>query len=111
PGTRFSYLTVNDAQTLLRKKNSQINSLKLAGLTLCQTLLVRATHLAAHSRLQLAVSRGDVPRIHSIVSNCMKNGDSIFTCIEKVGRAADGNFKDRSYTREEPQLLYLLLKL
>ncbi|KAJ6576734.1 hypothetical protein B0H10DRAFT_1666130, partial [Mycena sp. CBHHK59/15] len=111
PGTRFSYLTVDDAQTLLRKKNSQINSLKLAGLTLSQTLLVRATHLAAHSRLQLAVSRGDVPRIHSIVSNCMKNGDSIFTCIEKVGRAADENFKDRSYTREEHQLLYLLLKL
>ncbi|KAJ6552345.1 hypothetical protein B0H10DRAFT_1968451 [Mycena sp. CBHHK59/15] len=111
PGTRFSYLTVDDAQTLLRKKNSQINSLKLAGLTLSQTLLVRATHLAAHSRLQLAVSRGDVPRIHSSVLNCMKNGDSIFTCIEKVGRAADENFKDRSYTREEHQLLYLLLKL
>ncbi|KAJ6579860.1 hypothetical protein B0H10DRAFT_2235559 [Mycena sp. CBHHK59/15] len=72
PGTRFSYLTVDNAQTLLRKKNSQINSLKLAGLTLSQTLLVRATHLAAHSRLQLAVSRGDVPRIHSIVSNCIK---------------------------------------
>ncbi|KAJ6583712.1 hypothetical protein B0H10DRAFT_2234749 [Mycena sp. CBHHK59/15] len=111
PGTRFSYLTVDDAQTLLRKKNSQVNSLKLVGLTLSQTLLVRATHLAAHSRLQLAVSRGDVPRIHSSVSNCMKNGDSIFTCIEKVGRAADENFKDRSYTREEHQLLYLLLKL
>ncbi|KAJ6599409.1 hypothetical protein B0H10DRAFT_2167554 [Mycena sp. CBHHK59/15] len=93
------------------KKNDQINSLKLAGLTLAQTLLVRATHLAAHSRLQIAVDRGDVPRIHSIVNNCMKNGDNIFTCIEKIGRATNGNFADVSYTRAEHQQLYLLLQL
>ncbi|KAJ7920353.1 hypothetical protein B0H13DRAFT_1867697 [Mycena leptocephala] len=86
PGTTFAYLTMGDTQSLLRKKNSQIHSLKLAGLTLSQTLLVRATHLAAHSHLMIAVSRGDVPRIHSIVARCRKNGDSISTCVEKIGR-------------------------
>ncbi|KAJ6609514.1 hypothetical protein B0H10DRAFT_1813540, partial [Mycena sp. CBHHK59/15] len=111
PNTPFAFLTFDDAQTLLRKKNDQINGLKLSGLTLAQTLLVRARHLAAHSRLQIAVARGNVPRIHSIVTNCMKNGDSIFTCIEKIGRATNGTFADVSYTRAEHQQLYLLLNL
>ncbi|KAJ7906531.1 hypothetical protein B0H13DRAFT_2333370 [Mycena leptocephala] len=111
PNTTFAYLTMDDALNLLRKKNEQINSLKLAGLTLSQTLLVRATHLAAHSRLQIAVGRGDIPRIHSIVANCRKNGDSIFTCIEKIGRAAGGSFNPKSYSQADHQLLYLLLKL
>ncbi|KAJ7601800.1 hypothetical protein DFH06DRAFT_1024845 [Mycena polygramma] len=111
PNTPFTYLTADETLSRLRDKNEQINALKLAGLTLSQTLLVRATHLAAHSRLQLAVGRGDVPRIHSIVANCRKNGDSIFTCIDKIGRAATGSFSNQSYTHDEHQLLYLLLKL
>jgi hypothetical protein len=49
--------------------NDKINGLKLAGLTLSRTLLVRATHLAAHSRLRIAVASNDVPRIHTIVAN------------------------------------------
>ncbi|KAJ6550561.1 hypothetical protein B0H10DRAFT_2379639 [Mycena sp. CBHHK59/15] len=111
PNTPFAYLTADDAQFLLRKKNDQINALKLSGLMLAQTLLVRATHLAAHSRLQIAVGRGDVPRIHSIVANCMKNGDSIFTCVEKILRASNSNFSDKSYTRAENQQAYLLWKV
>ncbi|KAJ7663774.1 hypothetical protein DFH06DRAFT_1324291 [Mycena polygramma] len=111
PNTPFTYLTADETLSRLRDKNEQINALKLAGLTLSQTLLVRATHLAAHSRLQLAVGRGDVPRIHSIVANCRKNGDSIFTCIDKIGRAATGSFSNQSCTHDEHQLLYLLLKL
>ncbi|KAJ6614384.1 hypothetical protein B0H10DRAFT_2177014 [Mycena sp. CBHHK59/15] len=102
---------MGDAQSLLCKKNDQINGLKLVGLTLSRTLLVRATHLTAHSRLMIAVGRGDVPRIHSIVANCRKNGDSIFTCVEKIERAAKGTFNHKSYTHADHQLLYLLLKL
>jgi hypothetical protein len=111
PNTRFAYLTLDDAQTLLRKKNTQINGLKLSALTLSQTLLVRATHLAAYSRLRIAVAHGDVPRIHTIVANDLKNGASIFTSLEKIGRATDGNFNPTSYTHADHQLLYLLLKL
>ncbi|KAJ6573368.1 hypothetical protein B0H10DRAFT_1964034 [Mycena sp. CBHHK59/15] len=111
PNTPFAYLTADDTQFLLRKKNDQINALKLSGLMLSQTLLVRATHLAAHSRLQIAVGHGDVPRIHSIVANCMKNGDSIFTCVEKILRASNSNFSDKSYTRAENQQAYLLWKV
>ncbi|KAJ7811049.1 hypothetical protein B0H14DRAFT_3755845 [Mycena olivaceomarginata] len=109
--TPFAYLTIDDAQTRLRSKNEQLNNLKLAGLALSRTLLVRATHLAAHSRLRMAVARGDVPRIHSIVVNDMKNGASIFTTLEKISRATDGNFNPKSYTHADHQLLYLLLRL
>jgi hypothetical protein len=81
--------------------NDKINGLKLAGLTLSRTLLVRATHLAAHSRLRIAVASNDVPRIHTIVANDMKNGASIFTTLDNIGRATDGNFNPKSYTCAE----------
>ncbi|KAJ6575900.1 hypothetical protein B0H10DRAFT_1837435, partial [Mycena sp. CBHHK59/15] len=102
---------MGDTQTFLEKKNDQINRLRLSRLDLTRTLCVRATHLEAHSRFVLAVSQGNVPRIHSIVTNCIKHGDSIFSCVEKLGRAAIGAFKDQSYSHIERQQLYLLLKL
>ncbi|KAJ7835278.1 hypothetical protein B0H14DRAFT_3707147 [Mycena olivaceomarginata] len=41
----------------------------------------------------------------------MKNGASIFTTLEKISRATDGNFNPKSYTHADHQLLYLLLRL
>ncbi|KAJ6459302.1 hypothetical protein C8R45DRAFT_942329 [Mycena sanguinolenta] len=111
PGTTFAYLTVDNMQTLLRKKNEQINSLKLFGLTLSQTLLVRATHLEGYSRLRIAVARNDVPRIHTIIANDLKNGASLFASLDKVSRATEGNFNPKSYARAEHQLSYLLWQL
>ncbi|KAJ7303109.1 hypothetical protein DFH08DRAFT_825958 [Mycena albidolilacea] len=110
-GTQFAYLTTGDAQTLPQKKTEELNGLKLAGLTLSRTLLVRATHLAAHSKLRIAVAQGNVPRIHSIVANDLRNGASIFATLEKIGRATEGNFDPKSYTHADHQLLYLLLQL
>ncbi|KAJ7842124.1 hypothetical protein B0H14DRAFT_3692846 [Mycena olivaceomarginata] len=67
--------------------------------------MVRATHLAEHSRFVL------VPRLSSIVANCIKHGDSIFTATEKIYRASTGAFRDRSYTEIAHQQLYLFLQL
>ncbi|KAJ7809128.1 hypothetical protein B0H14DRAFT_2267356, partial [Mycena olivaceomarginata] len=98
PSTPYKLLTMGDAHTLLRRKNKQINDLKLRGLNLTRTLMVRATHLEEHSRFMLAVSQGNVPRVASIVANCLKHGDSVFTAVEKIYRAAAGAFHDQSYT-------------
>ncbi|KAJ6597439.1 hypothetical protein B0H10DRAFT_1718403, partial [Mycena sp. CBHHK59/15] len=98
PGTTYSHLTMGEVQTLLRKKNKQINSLKLHALNLGRILLVRARHLEGHSRFVLAVSQGNIPRLHSIVVNCLKRGDSIFVAAEKLYRASSGQFHDQSYT-------------
>jgi hypothetical protein len=73
--------------------------------------MVRATHLAEHSRFVLAVSRGDVPRLSSIVADCIKHGDSIFTATEKIYRASTGAFRNHSYTEIAHQQLYLFLQL
>ncbi|KAJ7148876.1 hypothetical protein C8R46DRAFT_1230950 [Mycena filopes] len=61
--TPYAYLTIGQLVVLLRKKNEQINKLKLSGLNLARTLTIRATHLSEHSRFVMAVSKGDVPRI------------------------------------------------
>ncbi|KAJ7800082.1 hypothetical protein B0H14DRAFT_2387552 [Mycena olivaceomarginata] len=111
PWTSYAYLTMQDMHALLHKKSKQINDLKLLGLNLGCTLMVRATHLAEHSRFVLAVSRGDVPRLSSIVANCIKHGDSIFTATEKIYRALTGAFRNHSYTEIAHQQLYLFLQL
>ncbi|KAJ6608544.1 hypothetical protein B0H10DRAFT_1955319 [Mycena sp. CBHHK59/15] len=59
----------------------------------------------------LAVSKGDIPRIHSITSNHFENGGSIFSLMEKLGRAVNHAFQDQSYTLADHQRLYLFLKL
>ncbi|KAJ6489801.1 hypothetical protein C8R45DRAFT_901419 [Mycena sanguinolenta] len=102
---------MGDLQALLHKKNKQINDLKLHGLNLSRKLLVRARHLEGHARFVLAVSQGNVPRVPSIVANCLEHGDSIFTATEKIYRAAAGAFSDRSYTHIAYQQLYLFLQL
>ncbi|KAK6977174.1 hypothetical protein R3P38DRAFT_3377681 [Favolaschia claudopus] len=94
-----------------RGKTEQINDLKLAGLSLSRTLLVRATHLEAHSRLRMAIAKNDIPRIHSIVGNDLKQGGSIFATLENISRATNRDLNPKSYTHAEYQLLYLLLKL
>ncbi|KAJ7187789.1 hypothetical protein C8R46DRAFT_1241005 [Mycena filopes] len=109
--TPYAYLTTGHTQALLHKKEAHINNLKLSGLNLARKLMVRATHLEEHSRFVLAVSKGDVPRIGSIVANCMKHGDSIFATTEKLSRAAIGAFHDRSYSHISHQQLYLFLQL
>ncbi|KAJ6609745.1 hypothetical protein B0H10DRAFT_1812907, partial [Mycena sp. CBHHK59/15] len=109
--TPFAYLTMGDMQKQLKLKNTQINNLKLTGLNLSRTLLVRARHLDGHSRFVLAVSKGDIPRIHSITSNHFENGGSIFSLMEKLGRAVNHAFQDQSYTLADHQRLYLFLKL
>ncbi|KAJ6595414.1 hypothetical protein B0H10DRAFT_2329073, partial [Mycena sp. CBHHK59/15] len=111
PSTTYSHLTMREVQTLLRKKNKQINSLKLHALNLGRILLVRARHPEGHSRFLLAVSQGNIPRLHSIVANCLKRGDSIFVAAEKLYRASSGPFHDQSYTRSDHQQLYLFLQL
>ncbi|KAK6977813.1 hypothetical protein R3P38DRAFT_2809893 [Favolaschia claudopus] len=111
PNTPFAYLTIDDTQNLLHKKNAQINGLKLAGLSLGRTLLRRATHLEAYSRLRIAISRNDVPRIHAIVGNDLKHGASIFKTLGNIGHASDKNYHPKSYSHAEHQLLYLLLQL
>ncbi|KAJ6449855.1 hypothetical protein C8R45DRAFT_1128561 [Mycena sanguinolenta] len=111
PNTPYALLPMGDLQALLHKKNKQINDLKLHGLNLSRKLLVRARHLEGHARFVLAVSQGNVPRVASIVANCLEHGDSIFTATEKIYRAAAGAFPDRSYTYIAYQQLYLFLQL
>jgi hypothetical protein len=105
------YLMMGDVIALLHQKNEKINKLKLFGLNIARTLTVHATHLDKHSRFVMAVSKGDVPRVGSIVTNSMKHGDSIFATTEKVYRASVGAFHDRSYSRIAHQQLYLFLQL
>jgi hypothetical protein len=96
---------------LHRKKNSQINKLKLTGPNMARSLLSRARHLDAHKHFLLAVSEGNVPWMHTLVSVSRKAGDSIYTILEKYNRAAQNVFRPLSYEEQDYQQLFLFHKL
>lgn len=102
---------MNNLCDTLDEKNFTINELKLAGLNTMRTLLVRAQNLDAHKRFTMAVSQNNIPRLHSLVSTALKNGQSIYLILDKINLAIRGVYSPKSYQEINFQHLYLFQKL
>jgi hypothetical protein len=109
--TPYKWYTMADLIGLVQRKNAQINTLKLAGLNMAHSLLSRSRHLEAHKRFLLAVSEGNVPRMHTLVSVSRKAGDSIYAILDKYNRAARDVFRPLSYEERDYQQVFLFHKL
>jgi hypothetical protein len=107
----WKYYSFQNLTDLLAAKNQQINRLKLNQLNLERSLLVRARHLAAFKRFLFAVAKGNVPRLHSLVTTQIKNGASIFTILDKIGMACDQVYHPKNYSDAEYKQLFLFHKL
>lgn len=111
PNTPYIWLTMHETATLLRRKNAQINRLKLAGLNMAKALFVRARHIDAYKRFVVAVGEGKIPRLHTLVSVSRKAGDSIYAILEKCNRAVREVYRPMSYQEQDFQQLFLFHKL
>ncbi|KZP32677.1 hypothetical protein FIBSPDRAFT_722568, partial [Athelia psychrophila] len=107
----WNYLTISNFVDLLARKNGQINDLKLDHLNHNKALAVRARHLTGFKRLLFAVSKGDVPRLHSLVDTMLRDGASIFTILDKVDLACRQVYSPKNYAEVDYQRLYLFHKL
>ena len=109
--TPWAYLTAAETLSLLKKKNRQINTLKLRAFNSAMTIGVRNRHLAAWKRLAAAIGREDVPRIRSLMAAQTRVGASVFSIIEKVDQAAARQYSPKGYERADFERAFLIYKL
>lgn len=102
---------MTSVRDILDQKNVYINKLKLSGLNMARSLLSRARVIEAYKRFVHAVSEGNVPRIHTLVSISRKAGDSINTILEKIDKAARDAYRPLSYKEQDYQQVFLFHKL
>jgi hypothetical protein len=109
--TRYEYLNTSNLHELLRRKNVQINSLKLSQLNLERSLAARARPLETFKQFVIAVGKGDIPRIHRLVATAQTNGSSIYSIMEKINLASRQAYHPKAYSEKEFQRLFLFHKL
>ena len=109
--TPYQWLSHHHISELLHHKNQQINALKLTRLNLERSLLHRARSLSDFKRFVFAVSRGNIPRLHSLVATAQKRGSSINRILELINLAVQQVYKPKSYSEIDFQRQYLFLKL
>ena len=109
--TPWAYLTAAEILSLLKKKNRQINTLKLRALNSAMTIGVRNRHLAAWKRLAAAIGREDVPRIRRLMVAQARAGASVFSIIEKIDQAAARQYSPKGYERADFERAFLIYKL
>lgn len=107
----YRYYTVENLLDALRQKTTQINDLKLARLNLQRSLHLRARNLEAFKRFLFAVAKGDVPRLHSLVTMMINNGASIFAIVNKIAMANDQLYSAKGYTDADYKQQFLFHKL
>jgi hypothetical protein len=109
--TPYQWLSYNHTSQLLHRKNNLINDLKLARLNLERSLLRRARSLSDFKRFLFAVSRGNIPRLHSLVATAQKRGSSIRRILELIDLAVQQVYKPKGYSETDFQRQFLFLKL
>lgn len=109
--TPYRWLSHNHVSQLLHRKNKQINDLKLARLNLERSLLCRARSLSDFKRFIFAVSRGNIPRLHSLVATAWKRGLSVHQILELIDLAIQQVYKPKGYSETDFQRQFLFLKL
>jgi hypothetical protein len=85
--------------------------LELHQLNMEHSLLVHNRNLEAHKRFLFTVAKGDVPRLHSLVTTQLKNGGSIFTILDKISKACTQVYHPKNYSDADYQQLFLFHKL
>ncbi|KZT31417.1 hypothetical protein SISSUDRAFT_995152 [Sistotremastrum suecicum HHB10207 ss-3] len=109
--TPYAYLTSYQLRELLECKNEIINEIRLKILNMARSLLVQATHINEYKRFVIAVGRGDVPRLHALVSTALRGGASVDTILRRIQLALNEQYEAKSYTEDEYELEYLFLTL
>ena len=80
-------------------------------LNLERSLLCRARSLSDFKHFIFAMSRDDIPYLHSLVATAQKHGSSINQILELIDLTVQQVYKPKGYSEIEFQCQYLFLKL
>jgi hypothetical protein len=109
--TPWSYMSFAQLINSLKRKNQQIDQLKLKGLNTGKVLAIRNKNIDGWKRLAVAISAGNIKRISSLFRVELKNGAGVFGLLEKCNQAARLVYQPKSYDEADYHRAYLLWKL
>ncbi|KAF8327198.1 uncharacterized protein EI90DRAFT_2928786 [Cantharellus anzutake] len=108
--TPYKYLSTSRLIEVLRRKDRQLDSLKLHRLNSNQKLGLLTSSNLDYRRFVMAVSECSAPRINHLVHSALRKKHGINEIIRLIGRAAMGTYKPR-YTEEEHLMSVVLYRL
>lgn len=85
----------------MKRKERDINRLKLRGLTAAKVAAVKVRHLDEHKHFVLAIVEGNAQRLDTLVSAMTKRGYSIFAVMAKISQAKEDLNHVKGYTVDE----------
>ncbi|KAF8330036.1 uncharacterized protein EI90DRAFT_2996770 [Cantharellus anzutake] len=108
--TPYKHLGMAKLLEVLRRKDRQIDALKLGHLNSIRKLRVLTTSNLDYKRFVIAVAECDAPRINVLVRSALKNRRGMGDIIHLIGKAAIGSYHPQ-YTEREQLMSVVLYRL
>jgi hypothetical protein len=109
--TPWQYLSFVELIQLLKRKNHQLERLHFTGLNMGRVLAVRNRTISGYKRLAVAISVGDIKRIHSLFWAELRNGAGVFGLLDKTNKASQLVYSPKGYEEADYQRAFLIWKL
>ncbi|KAK7001931.1 hypothetical protein R3P38DRAFT_3326830 [Favolaschia claudopus] len=99
--TSYAYYSFNGLTELIRRKNQQLQELRLKGLNNARKLLVQARSLSDHKRLVRAIASGVVQNVERVIRVVLRQNRGIRGVLRLHDDAARGVYHPKDYTEED----------
>ncbi|KAK7007633.1 hypothetical protein R3P38DRAFT_2553314 [Favolaschia claudopus] len=99
--TSYAYYSFNGLTELIRRKNQQLQELRLKGLNNARKLLVQARSLSDHKRLVRAIASGVVQNVERVIRVALRQNRGIRGVLRLHDDAARGVYHPKDYTEED----------
>jgi hypothetical protein len=109
--SNYTYHGFSGLLEILRRRNVQIESLRLRGLNHTRLLRGQATSLSDHKRFVVAIGSGKFERVDRLVHVALKQKRGIRGILRLYNSAALGVYQPKSFSEEDDMRGLLLWKL
>ncbi|KAJ7255087.1 hypothetical protein B0H12DRAFT_1233167 [Mycena haematopus] len=107
----YAYHSVSGLIQLLRRKNKQIQELRVRGFNAVKRIAAQARSLTEHKRFVRAIGSGKVENVDRLVRVQLGRKQGIRGLIGTLDKAAEGLYHPKSYTEQDDLRGVLLWKL
>jgi hypothetical protein len=109
--TNYAYLGFGELVERCRRKDRQIDTLRVTTFSSTRGLKYRARVVDTHKKLLLLVGSQNIPRLQVVVGRLMARNASAESILNVVKQAALGVYKPKGYLEEEKLLGFLMMKV
>ncbi|KAG1798230.1 uncharacterized protein HD556DRAFT_1440566 [Suillus plorans] len=95
--TNYKYLGLAHMQDIAKMYAAQVKELKLQACNDSRKYMTSLTQLNDYSRLLMAISENDVPRLQQIIKIALDNGTSVREVVNRLEDAIEGVYHPRGY--------------